>query len=277
MHQYKLFDFQGSGEEIFCRIMQLAIDDLVQKDFAANHHSTKFKIDPLLVTRAYERIKAVNFNGTDGQQLQEFLITSILKYYLEIYHPESTYQLAFPNDKSVDSILIESEKDMPFKTLGNKKVMPTRPVTVYHFQVKEVREEGDLIKDISKDISEAKDERLHQSTIFQKFTAYFNKRIRERDYGGTILLLFLRAPSYMAFNTKELIEEFTKLNDGYFKSIWFVAAVEKLVDKGGKDLAISQKPGMNFHWYIKELINSESDSFVVVNMGCSFKLIYEQK
>lgn len=256
--------------------MQLAINDLVQRDFHGRSQSAPFRIDPLLVTRAYEELKSVTFNGVNGQQLQEFLITSILKYYLEIANPKKNYFLVIPDNASYDSILVESQKDDEFRKIGNDKLLATADVTVRHFQIKEMREEGDLIKNISSEISEAKEERLHETNLFQKFEGYFKNKILKRDYSDTILLLFLRAPSYMAFNTKELIEEFKKLNGGYFKNIWFIAAVEKLVGENGKELAINTKEGMNFHFYIKELIKSDPDWFTVVNIGCKFNRSYRK-
>lgn len=274
MERFRLLDLDGSGQKIFCTLMQLAINDFVQKEFGNNDQSTKFKIDPLFVTKVYEKLKAMKINGIEGQQIQEFLITSILKYYLEQAHPDSAYRLAFPNDKSDDSIIIESPKEMEFKKLGGDKILPTQEVTVYHFQIKEVREEADFFKSLSKGIVEAKEERMVDTGLFMKFRGYFNNKILKKDYSGTILLLFLRAPSYMSFNTQEITAEFRKLNGGYFKNIWFIASVDRLIDKDGKELTVSQKQGMNFHFYVKELIDSDPDWFTVVNMGCEFKKFY---
>ena len=276
MEQFKLLDINGSGEKIFCALMQIAIDELVKNQFGDSKASMPFIINSAFITKAYEKLKTLKVDEIDGQQIQEFLVTSILQYYLEQIHTQSVFRIAFPNDKSEDSIIIESPKDMTFRKLGDK-FLPNEEVTVYHFQIKEVREKGDLLKNISAGISEAKEEGLIQTGLFDKFRKYFYEKILRKDYGGTILLLFLRAPSFMKFNTRELMEEFQKLNAGYFGNIWFIAAVDRLVDQDGKESAMNQKTGTNFHFYIKELINSDPDFFTVVNMGCAFNKFYSRQ
>ncbi len=273
MERYRLFDIRGSGEQVFCSILQVAVEELAQKDFADKKESLPFRIDPFFVTRAYEKLKSVKLGDIDGQKLQEFLITAILKWYLEQAHPDAFFHLAFPNDDSVDTIIISSEKEDKFKSMGDNKYMPNKVVTIYPFQIKEVREQGDIMKNISASIAEAKGERFAETTLFKHFSEYFRAKVLKKDYSNTMLLLFLRAPSFVAFNTEELITAFRNLNSGYFRNIWFIAAVDKLINKDGREEVLPMKSGTTFHFYVKELIRSEIDFFAVVTLGCTFKAV----
>lgn len=272
MNAYRLLDLNGninfSGEEAFCHLMQFAIEELVQRDFKNSRILIPFKLDPMLATRAYEEIKNIRSNDIDGQKIQETIITSILKSYLEDGNNNDNFFLALSDDISVDSIILQ-------KSIAENKYLPNSTVTVYPFQIKEIREQGDLIKLISSGISEAKVERLTTAPLFEKFKEFFNKKILGKGaYQDTILLLFMRTPSFHVFNTYEVMDEFKKMNNGYFKNIWLIVPIEKLVNQGGKEELIPKRPGMNFNFYVKELISSPPDYFKVISMGCRLKKAY---
>lgn len=110
-----------SGDEAFCWILNRAVEALAREKFGKSPISVPFEMTPQFITEAYEKIKHVQMEGCGGQQAQEFLVTSILKKYLELNNPERSYLLAFPNHVSVDSMLIDIEKGTQFKDLGNGK------------------------------------------------------------------------------------------------------------------------------------------------------------
>ena len=177
MNQYKLFDINGqqglSGKEFFAAIMQIAIEEVVQNKFANTPLNVPFRIDQNLVLEAYEKLKSIRHGNISGQQMQEFLIASILKYYWEQKFGMNLL-LAFPDSAANDAILIQKDESDPLKKVSNDKVLPTKPVTVYFLQIKELREEGNMLDLIKQPLVEAEVE-LTKSKIFQEFKIKFAK------------------------------------------------------------------------------------------------------
>ena len=113
-HKFRLFTIDGKfplGEEVFCAILNVAVETLVQEKLKDSKTNISLELTPRLITEAYEKLKHTTIGDCSGQQLQEFLITAILKRYWEIAFPEKKFFLAFPPDASIDSVIIETLKD----------------------------------------------------------------------------------------------------------------------------------------------------------------------
>ena len=266
MKKIHLFSIENktdlTGQEIFCWIINKAIGALLK------NKGEDYALTPHFITEAFEKLKGVDFGEYNGQQAQEFLITSILKHYLESISSSKKFLLAFPEDITADSMIVETENNPTFKLLGENAI-PEKPITTYAFQIKEVREQDDIFS-IATNSSSGETVSLLDTKLFFDFRERFKEKIIEKgSYDGLIPILFLRAPFGSTFKIEEISKAFQDMNKGYFKEIWLIAPIERLENADGT-LAKLKKEAP-FRFLVHNVLNADSSEFVIMTMDCEFK------
>ncbi len=200
-----------TGQEVFCYILNNAVEALVQEKYGSSIVNVKFELTPEFITEAFEKLKRMSFGEYDGQKAQEFFITSILKHLLENLEPHKKFFLAFPQDESADTVIVEAE-DLKWKPIGESALVQSKIIS-YPFQLKEVREEDDIfsIASRSKDTEEMN---LLDTKTFQDFKIRFAKKIvGGGSYADCIPILFLRGPMNAHFLPPEISAAVQEMNN----------------------------------------------------------------
>ncbi|MCL4426816.1 hypothetical protein M1534_00455 [Patescibacteria group bacterium] len=253
--------------------MQIAIEELAQKNFGKFHLNISFKTDQLFTLEAFEGFNSSRINGIDGKKLKEVTITSILKHYWEKQNLNKKYFLAIPPDEDVDSIIVEADQDTNFSVQAGKYV-PDKETTLYPFQIKELRKKSNIVDEAKKRLGiKIKEENLLQSSLFCDFKIFIKKTIEKRAYKGMALILFVRPPKDMTVNVIALAKEIKILNDNYFSKIWIIGSVQKQIDENGKLIEVPHQSnsGQSFDFYLKEVVNDTSEKYGIISIQCKFK------
>lgn len=263
------------GSSNFCSLMQSAIEELAQNKFAKFRLNILFKTDQLFTLEAFERFNSYRINGIDGKKLKEATIASILKHYWEKQNLNKKYFLAIPPDEDADSIIVEADQDTNFSVQVGKYV-PNKEVTLYPFQIKELRKKSNIVDEAKKRLGiKIKEEDLLQSSLFDDFKTFIKETIKKEAYQGMALILFVRPPEDMTVNIIALAKEIKILNDNYFSKIWIIGPVQKQIDENGKHIEIPHpNSGQPFDFYLKEVVNDTSEKYDGISIQCKFKDIY---
>jgi len=261
----------------FCSLMQIAIEEYAQKKFSKLHLNIPFKLDQLFTLEAFEGFNSAKVNGIEGKKLKEACIASILKSFWQETKPGKNYFLAIPPDEDADSIIIEAEKNIVFSQV-TESYKPSGEVLLHPFQIKELRQKANIIDAAKKSLHLTifSDSDLLQDKLFADFKGFIREVIAKKAYKGMALILFMRPPSTMRFDSSAINKEIRNLNNGYFSKIWLICPIDRLKGNNGNYVYVPHTHGTGqfFDFSLKEVVNDLSAAQDFVSISCTFKKEY---